>query len=235
MGIMKNKNRIFFISLATVLVLVAITLLYAAETVAIVLKSAGTVSLTRGEKATAAAVKMDKGSRLQDGDKIVTGDKSFAAVRFVDDNSTVRIRANSTCRIKAKKEKDAIMKNVYLEVGALYAKVTQQRGKFEISTPTSVASVKGTEWITDQKFEGVTMYHCLAGSVEVSNEVGTALAKAGETVEVNDAKTAPVTRKTKAGEGIWSDGLGLQDDFEFEFENQNGERKLLKFEVGSEK
>ena len=46
---------------------------------------------------------------------------------------------------------------------------------------------------------------------------------------------SPVTRKTKAGEGIWSDGLGLEDDFEFEFENQSGEKKLLKFEVSSEK
>jgi hypothetical protein len=230
---MKAKNRILAITLVIAVLLITFALLYAAETVAIVLKSTGTVSLLRGDKA--AAVKMDKGTRLQDGDKIVTGEKSFTAVRFVDDASTVRIRANSTCQIKAKKQKDEILKNVYLEVGALYAKVTQQRGKFEISTPTSVASVKGTEWISEQKFEGFTLYHCLSGVVEVSNEVGTALARAGETVEVSDAKTAPVTRKTKAGEGVWTDGVGLQDGYELEFENQNGEKKLLKFEISSEK
>jgi hypothetical protein len=234
MGIMKMKIKLTTIFPTILILLLAYALLYAAETVAIVLKSTGTVSLMRGEKATAMAVKMDKGSRLQDGDKIVTGDKSFAAMRFVDDNSTVRIRANSTCRIKAKKQKDEILKNVYLEVGALYAKVTQQRGKFEISTPTSVASVKGTEWISEQKFEEMTLYHCLGGVVEVSNDVGTALARAGETVEVADDKTAPVTRKTKPGEGVWSDGTGLQDNYEFEFENQSGEKKLLKFEVSSE-
>jgi len=233
MDVMKIKNKITRITLVTLAVLITFALLYAAETVAIVLKSVGNVSLTHGDKA--AAVKMDKGLRLQDGDKIVTADKSFAAVRFVDDASTIRIRANSTCRIKAKKEKDAILKNVYLEAGALYAKVTQQRGKFEISTPTSVASVKGTEWITEQKFEGPTLYHCLGGAVEVSNEVGTALARAGETVEVLNEKTAPVTRKTRPGEGVWNDGLGLQDNYEFEFENQSGEKKLLKFELTTEK
>ena len=235
MDAMNIKNKITLITLVTLTILVTFALLYAAETVAIVLKSVGTVSLMHGEKATAAAVKMDKGLRLQDGDKIVTGDKSFAAVRFVDDASTIRIRANSTCRIKAKKEQDQILKNVYLEAGALYAKVTQQRGKFEISTPTSVASVKGTEWITEQIFDGQTLYHCLGGAVEVSNEVGTALARAGETVEVLNDKTAPITRKTKPGEGIWNDGLGLQDNYEFEFENQNGEKKLLKFEITTEK
>jgi hypothetical protein len=233
MDAMKMKNKITCITLATLIVLVTFVLLYAAETVAIVLKSVGTVSLTHGEKA--AATKMDKGTRLQDGDRIVTGDRSFAAVRFVDDASTVRIRANSTCRIKAKKEKDAILKNVYLEAGALYAKVTQQRGKFEISTPTSVASVKGTEWITEQKFDGQSLYHCLGGVVEVSNEVGTALARVGETVEVLNSKSVPVTRKTQPGEGIWNDGVGLQDNYEFEFENQNGEKKLLKFEITTEK
>jgi len=229
---MKTKNRIV-VALATLILLATFVLLYAAETVAIVLKSTGSVSLMRGEKAS--SVKMDKGLRLQDGDKIVTGDKSFTAVRFVDDASTIRIRANSTCRIKAKKEKNEILKNVYLEVGALYAKVTQQRGKFEVSTPTSVASVKGTEWISEQKFEGMTLYHCLTGVIEVSNEVGTALARVGETVEVLSSGSAPVTRKTGEGEGIWSDGLGLEDNYEFEFENQSGEKKLLKFKVGEEK
>jgi hypothetical protein len=228
MAHMKTKNQIF-VALATLIVVITVTLLYAAETVAIVLKSTGSVSLMRGEKA--AATKMDKGVRLQDGDKIVTGDKSFSAIRFVDDASTVRIRANSTCRIKAKKEKDEILKNVYLEVGALYAKVTQQRGKFEVSTPTSVASVKGTEWISEQKFEGMTLYHCLTGVIEVSNEAGSALAKIGETVEVLSSSSAPVTRKTGEGEGIWDDGLGLEDNYEFEFENQSGEKKLLKFKV----
>jgi len=200
-----------------------------AETVAVVLKVKGNIQLHRSGKASDQSLK--RGFRLQDGDKIVTGPQAYAAIRFIDDASLLRIRANSTCSIKGKKEKNELIKNVYLEVGTIFARVTKQRGKFEISTPTSVASVKGTEWITEQILEGATYYYGRAGVVEISNEVGAALLREGETVEVLNANTAPVTRKSRPGEGEW-DEFGVDtEDYEFEFENEQGEMKQLRFQI----
>ncbi|KON28420.1 hypothetical protein AC481_01590 [miscellaneous Crenarchaeota group archaeon SMTZ-80] len=201
----------------------------AAETVAIVIKVKGDVKFLREGVVTSQALK--RGFRLQDGDKITTGSKSYAAVRFIDDASMLRIRANSTCRIEGKKEKNQVIKNVYLEVGAILARVTQQRGKFTITTPTSVASVKGTEWISEHRIEGGTFYFGISGVVEISNEAGAALLHAGETVEVPDARTAPITRKSREGEGVWDEEFGAVDDFEFEFMNESGQKRMLRFRI----
>lgn len=222
------KTKYIFLSFATIIFLFTVAS-FAAETVAVVLKVKGSVSLTRGKNT--ASQKLTRGFRLEHGDRLSTGKKGYAAIKFIDDASVIRIRANSTCRIEGKKEKNKILKNVYLEVGALFARVTQQKENFKITTPTSVASVKGTEWISEQKSEGGTFYYGLKGIVEISNNAGVALLHAGETVEVPDANTAPRTRKSYPGEGVWDEEFGLEDEFEFEFESDGGERKMLQFKV----
>jgi len=176
--------------------------------------------------------KLNRGSRLENGDKIVTGKNSFAAIRYIDDKSTVRIRSNSTCIIRGKKEQNKILKNVYLEVGTIFARVTEQRGRFEISTPTSVASVKGSEAIIDQELKGATYYYGEEGVWDITNDGGTALLRAGETAFVKSKKDAPVVRKTRPGEKPkFEEDEGTEDNFEFEFENESGTKKSLKFKA----
>ena len=216
-------------------VLVVLFLLFAtqnvfAETIAVVLKVKGSVSIQRGDKASSQKIK--RGFRLENGDKIVTGKKSFAALRFIDDKSLLRVRSNSSCIINGKKEKNQILKNVFLEVGTIFARVTKQRGKFEVSTPTSVASVKGTEWYTEQTLEGGTFYYCEEGVLEVTNDAGSALVKEGETGYVADSKTPPTVSKTTkkfTDEDDLEEGV---DKFEFEFENEeSGQKKRLEFKL----
>jgi hypothetical protein len=225
---MKTKNILMLIFLFLFLFVISVSS-SVAETVAIVIKVKGDVKFQRGGSASSQEIK--RGLRLQDGDKIKTGKKSYAAIRFIDDASLLRIRSNSTCRIDGKKEKNQVIKNVYLEVGAIWARVTQQRGKFQVTTPTSVASVKGTEWISEHKLVGGTFYYGLNGVVEISNDAGVALLHARETVEVPDANTAPRTRKSRPGEGVWDEEFGAVDDFEFEFENESGQMRMIRFRV----
>ena len=67
--------------------------------------------------------------------------------------------------------------------------------------------------------------------IEITNEAGTALVKKDETGYVANKDTAPVVRKTRAGEKpSFEEGDG-EDIFEFEFENQDGQKKLLKFKA----
>jgi len=202
----------------------------AAETIAVILKVKGQVYIVKNNSDKASAAKPKRGYRLENGDKLVTGKKSYAAVRFIDDASQVRVRSNSTCYIRGEKKNNEVLKNVYLEVGTILARVTQQKGKFEVSTPTSVASVKGTEWIVDQKFEGGTFYYGLEGVVELSNDAGSALLHEGETGYVASKDTPPIISKTKEGEVPGFDDEGDDMDFfQFEFENDGGQKKMLEF------
>jgi hypothetical protein len=224
------RSKKYILSITLICILAFSSLSTAAETIAVVLKVKGKVSITRGGQASAITLK--RGSRLQDGDKLKTEKGSYAALRFIDDASLLRIRANSTCTIKGKKEKNQVIKNVALEVGTILAKVTQQRGKFEISTPTSVASVKGTEWITEQRYNGGTFYYGLQGVIEVTNSAGTALVHEDETGYVANDGTAPIVQPTKDGTvPTFDEEEDGADFFEFEFENDEGQKKLLEFQA----
>jgi hypothetical protein len=219
-------NRRNFISALLFIDAIFYSVVSAAETIAVVIKARGTISLRRGDKA--AAQKVNKGLRLQDRDKLVTQKKSYAAIRFIDDASLVRIRENSTCTIQGKKEQNKVSKNIYLEAGMLFARVTRQKGKFQVSTPTSVASVKGTEFIVEQRFDGGTFYFGMGGVIEVSNDAGSALVHSNETGFVEDKNTPPIVRPTPPGGRPKLEGEDI-DDFELEFENKAGEHKVLNF------
>ena len=202
-----------------------------AETIAVVLKAEGSVLVKR--EGSDGDLKAERGFRIEDGDKIVTADQSFAALRFIDDASLVRIRPNSVCIVQGKREKDRIVKNVSLEVGVILTRITQQKGAFQVVTPTSVASVKGTEFITDQNESGPTTYHGKDGTAEVANNAGSVDMGPGMTVVVNSQDAMPLLRETLPGE-VPLFGEGEEDEFELEFENEAGQIKTLKFKVKKE-
>ena len=127
------------------LILLTIAITYSqTKPIAVVLKARGTVSVvgTGGTKT------VKRGTRVYAGDIVKSGSgRSYAMVRFLDDKSTLRIRKNSSVKIQGTINSDnSITKNVILEVGDVFASVLQQKGDFRVSTPTSVASVKGTKF-----------------------------------------------------------------------------------------
>jgi len=225
---MKKNIVVILTSLLSVLIL--FTAVYAAQTIAITLKSKGKVSLFESGKKSDKNLK--RGFRLKDGDKIVTGDKSYTAFRFIDDKSLVRVRANSSCTVKGKKEDNSIIKNIFVEIGTIFARITKQKGSFQVTTPTSVASVKGTKFITDHRGAEGTYYFGEEGLCEIKNKGGLAQLRNGETAFVADENTAPVVWKTRKGEKpSFEEFEGDEDEFEFEFENDAGDKKLLKFKA----
>ncbi|MCK5033291.1 MAG: FecR domain-containing protein, partial [Calditrichia bacterium] len=198
--------------------------------IAITIKSKGKVKVYESGKKS--DKKLKRGFRLKDGDKIVTGDKSYAAFRFIDDRSLVRVRANSSCTIQGKEEDNSIFKNIFLEIGTIFARITKQKGRFQVTTPTSVASVKGTKFITDHRGADGTYYFGEEGLCEIKNKGGVARLRSGETAFVADENTAPVVYKTRKGEKpSFEEFEGEEDEFEFEFENDAGDKKLLKFKA----
>ena len=111
-----------------------------AETIAVVLKAEGTVTVKR--TGSNSDLRADRGFRIQDGDTLITANKSFAALRFIDDASLVRVRPNSICVFQGKRDQGRIWKNVTLEVGVILTRITQQRG--DSSADHERIAIRGT-------------------------------------------------------------------------------------------
>ncbi|MFH0765091.1 MAG: FecR domain-containing protein [Calditrichota bacterium] len=110
------------------------------------------------------------GTPLDDGDWVKTGKDGFCALIFTDDKSQIKLRENTEITIEGKRDNQSnIAKRISLEVGQLYAKVDQQRGSLQIATPTSVASVKGTEFWVVVFEDGTTVVVTIEGVVELIN------------------------------------------------------------------
>ena len=84
------------------------TSLMASNKIAIILKVKGPVTIEKADSKKKISGRV--GMPLEDGDKIITGRRAFAAIRFLDDKSLVRVRANSICSIEGKKKEDKIEK-----------------------------------------------------------------------------------------------------------------------------
>ena len=95
--------------------------------------------------------KLKPGTILSDGDKVRTGSKGFVAVIFIDDKSTLKLKENSEAVITGQRSAASISKKINMDSGTVRATITKQNADFVIQTPTSVASVKGTDFwlITD--------------------------------------------------------------------------------------
>ena len=87
------------------------------------------------------------GSILEDGDKIRTGKSGFVAIIFIDDKSTLKIKENSEAVITGRRPTKDISKKINMDGGTIRASITKQNVDFVIQTPTSVASVKGTDFL----------------------------------------------------------------------------------------
>ena len=108
------------------------------------------------------------GTQLKNHDWIKTGDDGFVAIFFLDDKSQLKIKGNTEVEILAAVERGKISKTISMDYGTVKATVTKQKGEFRIATPTSVASVKGTEWWV-QTDENGDVFIVLDGIVEVEN------------------------------------------------------------------
>ena len=86
------------------------------------------------------------GTVLSDGDKIRTGSKGFTAIIFIDDKSTLKVKENSELVVGGQKSDARISKKINMDVGTIRATINKQNADFVIQTPTSVASVKGTDF-----------------------------------------------------------------------------------------
>jgi hypothetical protein len=153
------------------------------KAIALAYKVQGKPEFTRGEKTTA----LKFGTVLDDGDLVKTGKEGFVTLLFTDDKSLLKLTEFSEVKIEGTRKQDgSISKRVSMEIGELFAKVEKQRGVLEVATPTSVASVKGTEFWVVVDENGNTHVTTLEGLVELMNRLN------GQVIEVREAQKGEV-------------------------------------------
>lgn len=170
----------------SILILGLATLLLAANTVAILSASKGQVSLERSHQ----ILKFKKGELLQNQDILRTKAESFAAYKFIDDSALIKLFSNSVVTINAQQTGNKLGKTVKIQRGSVLASVKSGSGTFAVHTPTTVASVKGTEFMTRVDAEGNSLFIVTEGEVELRIMI------TGEVLTVGQGKTAIIDYKS---------------------------------------
>ncbi|OGU33488.1 MAG: hypothetical protein A2068_10765 [Ignavibacteria bacterium GWB2_35_6b] len=108
------------------------------------------------------------GVPLQDGQEIKTGNKSLALILFTDGSGLLRVRENSILHIYGEKETNKLNKNTFLQKGQLGFQVSKQEDEqFKFTTPTVVASIRGTGGYIDVEDDSSTTIVCETGEIEL--------------------------------------------------------------------
>jgi hypothetical protein len=175
--------------------------------------------------------KAERGQPLVAGDRLRTGNRSFAIIKF-NDNSMVRIREESEVALTATKDGAAFSKQVDVRSGGVGFEVTRQRAgeEFRFSTPTSVASIRGTagalstgEADTLVLLNGVASYRNVFSSRQVNVTDGiTAIARRDGTIEMR-----PSTREERQAAETAAKTGDRPQQLKLELRNSDGEVKDL--------
>ncbi len=211
--------------LFVVFILLLPVFIYAEDVIAYFGEIGGAVVVRRGGEDLNAKV----GMFLNPGDTVKTGEDSFASVIFQDDGSRVKLGENAILTLNAKRKKLSLKKKLFLKTGRLWAKVTKRRGtEFQVKTPTSVASVKGTRFIIEEQKGNITWLWVLEDSVEFSN--GKVKVTVNEGEKSKSSKKGIKVEKIEKGEIPIEPGLhkmifyfnsnegGMQKELHIEFE-----------------
>jgi len=165
-------------SLAVLLLSFLATSVFAQEPIGVIAKSSGT-TFHKKFNADDYSPNAVMGTQLKNHDWIKTSDDGFVAIFFLDDKSQLKVKGNSEMEILAAVERGNISKTISLDYGTVKASVSKQKGEFRIATPTSVASVKGTEWWVASNENG-DVFIVMSGIVEVENLISGTVQNVGQ-------------------------------------------------------
>ena len=215
-------------------ILLISSILFPSSKVAIAIKTKGDVSIIY--KGLNSAQVLKPGSPLSHQDKIKTGKNGYIALMYLDDKTVVKMLGNSDLTIMGDRSGNKINKSLDIKYGRVAANVKPQKGReFRISTPTSVASVKGTEFTIQSDPSTGDSFTLIEGLIEVTNSIS------GESTEVQEGETATSTPdgSLDVAETTNDDLDGFEEasiepptqELRFEVEDENGNIKeiLIKF------
>ncbi len=127
------------------------------------------------------------GLPLKDGEEVRTGSKSLALILFSDGSGLLRVRENAILHIYGAKDGKKLNKNTFIEKGLIGFDVNKQGDEeFKFTTPTAVASIRGTAGFIDVDDNNTTTLSLESGTVEFESTKGEK--KSGTVTGGNTAK-----------------------------------------------
>jgi len=144
---------------------------------------------------------------------------------------------NSELTIRGSRGASGIDKEIDISYGKLSAKVAQQKGnEFRISTPTSVASVKGTDLLISSDPSKGDSFVLIEGLIEVTNSITgeTTHVKKGETATSNPDGTLNVSETTENDLEGFQEEETIQEgpqELRFEIQDENGNTKQIIIQI----
>lgn len=127
------------------------------------------------------------GLPLKDGEEVRTGSKSLALILFSDGSGLLRVRENAILHIYGAKDGKKLNKNTYIDKGLIGFDVKKQGDEeFKFTTPTAVASIRGTAGFIDVDDDNTTTLSLESGTVEFESTKGER--KSGTVTGGNTAK-----------------------------------------------
>lgn len=195
--------------------------------IAVVLKVKGELSLVRDNQELACPV----GTLLATNDEVRTDNNSLALIKFVDNSSQIRIFSNSQVVINVEKDKEQLLKSIDLESGSILSNVNKKIvGKYSVSTTSTIASVRGTEFLVEVEGE-ITRVTGFSGKVEVENR------KSGEKSLVTKGTTVTSSEdgqlNRKATENVPKEveeelqSVEYENSMRINFEKEDGSTKTI--------
>jgi hypothetical protein len=142
------------------------------------------------------------GLPLMDKEQVKTGPKSLALILFTDGSGLLRVRENSILNIYGTSNNKKMDKNTVINQGSVQFEVNKQEDEeFKFTTPTAVASIRGTEGLLDVADNGESKMVLQSGNVELITKSGQKVTlTAGNTAVFDlsgDAKIYPSTDADK--------------------------------------
>lgn len=196
------------------LFIIALSLLFAAgttnaqnkKTVATMFKPVGTVDHKTASKEW---TKAKPATPLISGDLVRTGENSFAIIKFLE-NSVLRVQEKSEVTVNGEIAKGEFSKNVYLQKGELGFNVKKRPNeKFEFSTPTSVASIRGTGGLLIAGQDSNDVLILGSGAIELKNLISnfTATINGGQTAYSMSNGTITINESSDEEKRLLNRGL----------------------------
>ena len=130
---------------------------------------------------------VDMGEKLFNSDTLVTREKGYAAVQFMD-KSLVKIKPGSMLILQGEvKNKRSTAAQLALEFGSVFLDVKEQESSFDVTSGSAVGTVKGTEFGCSVEKNGSTRFWVAEGKVTVT------ASQTGKSIDLNERMFADIT------------------------------------------
>ncbi len=173
-----------------------------------------------------------RGETLHSGERVRTGEKSIAIIKFKD-NSMLRIREKSEVVLTGTQHGNSFSKSTELQRGVIGFNIKKQQTdeEFRFSSPTSVASIRGTtgQFDSQDSLDKLIVLEGLVALTNIKSSEGADVAGGFTGISTPDGKlqVRPSTPEEKLAAQLAS-RIGDQDNkLEIDLNDGKGSKKQI--------